>query len=218
MRWRKAKPQYICCWSREWALGEALEKAAVPYRCGGKVKCMDCCTVKKVIQRSLPGNYEVKIWAAKSPNLTSTNSPSRTEASWILGCRLNAFFIPPDKMFLRVLVELSHIFLPFLKQEVTKLLQKALIRASLLTTSNFLQFYILYDSMKAYTINSMIMYSSTEPIGFATLVSKMAALVMLLHSCELVCATPWSESLFLLGTDHTGEWTRKPLLKTSPDW
>lgn len=82
-------------------------------------------------------------------------------------------------MFLRVLVELSHIFLPFLKQEVTKLLQKALIRASLLTTSNFLQFYILYDSMKAYTINSMIMYSSTEPIGFATLVSKMAALVML---------------------------------------
>lgn len=102
-------------------------------------------------------------------------------------------------------MELSHIFLPFLKQEVTKLLQKALIRASLLTTSNFLQFYILYDSMKAYTINSMIMYSSTEPIGFATLVSKMAALVMLLHSCELVCATPWSESLFLLGTDHTGE-------------
>lgn len=67
-------------------------------------------------------------------------------------------------------MKLPHIYLPFLKQEVIKLLQRALLRTSLLIVSKFLQLHI-QDSMKAYKIIRMITYSSIEPIEFATLVS-----------------------------------------------
>lgn len=53
---------------------------AAACRCPGKIKCVDSCTVKKAIQTGPPGNYWVKIWVAKSLNLTSMNSPSLTEA------------------------------------------------------------------------------------------------------------------------------------------
>lgn len=40
--------------------------------------------------------------------------------------------------------------------------------------------------MRPYKISSVRVYSSTEPIRFASLVSEMAALAMLPHTRELV--------------------------------